>query len=352
MKKNTIKQLETSKFELAKYEKKLDTITEDYLKQNETLQKKDIKIQFLEKVNTEIQQQLQNYKDLIESKFDNLIKKLSESDGQNNILSKTLSAQFSQISENIEKGRLLIKQDNNRLLNNALKRVTAFNSLERFFINHGINDIKFWSGGWPADPDFILEMVKKIYNGNYDLIIEFGSGNSTLFLAKAAQLLEVKGDNSKIPLIVSFDHLQEYFDKTAKLLNTDGLLEKIDLIHAPLETFYGMDGMEYPYYSCNQKFEQLKQQFANIKSQILVIVDGPPANTCKNARYPALPVILSHFAPASIDFILDDYMRSDEKEIGEKWKTFCETAGLNFIFEEKGLEKESLTLSISYDYNQ
>lgn len=316
------------------------------------LQEKEKKLLLSEEHNKEIRQQLQNYKNVIESKFDNLIKKLNESDGQNNILSKALSAQFSQISENIEKGRLLIKQDSTRILNNALKRATAFNSLERFFINHGVSDIKFWSGGWPADPDFILEMVKKVYDSDYDLIIEFGSGNSTLFLAKTAKILQTKDGNTKIPKIISFDHLQEYFDKTKKLLKSDALSDEVELIHAPLETFYGMDNVEYPYYSCNQKFAQLKQNYANIKSKILVIVDGPPGNTCKNARYPALPVILSHFAPANIDFILDDYMRHEEKEIGEKWKTFCETAGLNFTFEEKGLEKESLILSISYNYKQ
>ena len=43
------------------------------------------------------------------------------------------------------------------------------------------------SHGWPVSPDFALNQVRMIQSFKYDLIIEFGSGTSTLLSLRALE---------------------------------------------------------------------------------------------------------------------------------------------------------------------
>ncbi|MBE6035982.1 MAG: hypothetical protein E7222_14990 [Clostridiales bacterium] len=77
---------------------------------------------------------------------------------------------------------------------------------------------------------------------------------------------------------------------------------------------------------------------------MLVIVDGPPGATGKNARYPAVPITMKYFSATSIDFILDDYNRNDEKEIAKIWSVSCCMAGISHTKSEIKFEKGGVIL--------
>ena len=82
--------------------------------------------------------------------------------------------------------------------------------------------------------------------------------------------------------------------------------------------------------------------FEGSRHKILVLVDGPPGATNLHARYPALPIIMEEigFNNFSVDFLVDDYGRQEEKEVVEKWKKDVEQAGFDYsneiIASEKG----------------
>ena len=138
--------------------------------------------------------------------------------------------------------------------------------------------------------------------------------------------------------------------QTQGILVQAGLIEHVSLVHASLQEYTAPDGISYQYYSCQKFLAELSQKYKSSASRILVIVDGPPGATNKNARYPAFPIVMKHFAPAHIDFLLDDYIRDDEKELAGLWEAACATAGLQYTIIEKQLEKEALLLSIAPTY--
>ncbi|MDY0222952.1 MAG: hypothetical protein RBR67_17615 [Desulfobacterium sp.] len=50
----------------------------------------------------------------------------------------------------------------------------------------------------------------------------------------------------------------------------------------------------------------------------MLVIDGPPWDTCKCARYPSIPMLKDRFAP-NCSVFLDDAARDDERWMVEKW---------------------------------
>jgi hypothetical protein len=59
-------------------------------------------------------------------------------------------------------------------------------------------------------------------------------------------------------------------------------------------------------------------------------VDGPPNITDPHARLPALPLLFDMLPKSEFDLILDDYNRTEEKEIAEKWKELLTEKSVNY----------------------
>jgi hypothetical protein len=99
------------------------------------------------------------------------------------------------------------------------------------------------------------------------------------------------------------------------------------------------------HYTCHDKLAELANNFSASGIKILMVVDGPPGSTGKHARYPALPAVLSHFKNHAIDILLDDYARSDEKEVGSLWEKDFKQIGYAIKIEKIDMEKEALFIS-------
>ena len=217
----------------------------------------------------------------------------------------------------------------------------ALHNLEVFFTQGTLPEIPLWKGGYPANPDFVWEQVQLIVQGNYDLILEFGSGYTTFFTAKTLQKLKNQGRT--IPQAQTFEHLQVFFDKTKADLNQAGLGDLIMLNHAPLRKYQDADGKTYPYYRCQERLAQLSQ---GSWRRIFVIVDGPPASTGQDARYPALPLVRQYFPQADFDLILDDYGRNDEQNVAKRWIELCQAEQIPHSSQQLDLVRDALVLSI------
>lgn len=235
-------------------------------------------------------------------------------------------------------------------VDNALQQVVAYNGLNEYFESGKLPEVTPWKRGWPASPDFILWLVELIDRNDYDLILEFGSGITTFYTAKALAAREKKNGTAKSVSAVAFEHLEQFFLQTRGMLSQVGLGERVNVIHTPLQEYTSPDGATYQYYSCQKFLAELSPQYKSTNSRILVIVDGPPGTTNKNARYPAFPLVMQYLAPAHIDFLLDDYIRGDEKDLAKMWQAACATAGIEHAVIEKQLEKEALLLRIAPAY--
>ncbi|PKO85623.1 MAG: hypothetical protein CVU18_19175 [Betaproteobacteria bacterium HGW-Betaproteobacteria-12] len=237
------------------------------------------------------------------------------------------------------------EQAQKRDMENSMKQIEACIRLQHYL---GPEIILPDTHNWPISPDFGVLLVNLVEQNEYDAVIEFGSGTSTLILAKALDRVGRREQRKPSPLL-SFDHLQEYRDKTQKSLKQAGLTEYADVVIAELQTWKDADGTEYAYYDCDPALRALKQQLEKPNARILVVVDGPPAALGRHARYPALSKVLGAVSSeAAYDFLMDDYLRTDEQEIIARWSEFLTQSAIpHERIEFKNLEKKACLLSLT-----
>lgn len=312
------KTIQTENIEVEQLKKDVETKNKDLTqtleqeRQSSTNLKKELETAKI-KIET-----LQNQKDELNNSFDRLIKVLSELDES--------------IKRKIEDSKKDVK---NYIASKSIitaKQIESYISINNY-ISNGEKPLDFH--GWPISPDIAFFLVNKIIENSYDLILEFGSGSSTLLFAKA---LKVKYNNSKhMPKQVAIEHNKKYLNKTKNILALDDLEKNVQLVLAPLKEME-YHNQYYKYYDCKDVFKNFRKK--NYK-KILVLVDGPPGATNKNARLPAIKYILEYLSDAEIDIVLDDAYRNDEKDTIKIWEDIMKSENINFeselIKNEKGI---------------
>lgn len=247
-----------------------------------------------------------------------------------------------QVLQSLDKNRKQLEKTVKQEILNATQQLEAFLNIQSFFTHGEHQPIMH---GWPISPDFALNLIGLLEKNDYDLILEFGSGTSTVIMAKALARLNKDGRKSSV-VQIAFEHLEQYHAQTLADLQVAGMAEAVEVVLAPLQPYTAPNGTIYSYYACEEKIAELACKKETKNSKILVVVDGPPSSTGKHARYPALPAVLSHFKSNVIDFVLDDFFREDEKEVGDLWRKDCETANFNWKAESIKMEKDAFLISI------
>ncbi|MCK7583188.1 MAG: class I SAM-dependent methyltransferase [Chromatiales bacterium] len=156
--------------------------------------------------------------------------------------------------------------------------------------------------GWAASPDYLLLITGHVLKQKPIKILECSSGTTTIVLARCCQL---NGGGH----VYSLEHNQQFAIQTREWLAEQQLTEWATVIDAPLIPT-GESGQ--PWYDLSRL-----QQFN--KSFEMLVVDGPPSNLSKLARYPALPQLDRILDEKAIVF-LDDAKRGDEKLMLERWR--------------------------------
>jgi predicted O-methyltransferase YrrM len=154
-----------------------------------------------------------------------------------------------------------------------------------------------------ASPDFLHLLASEIFRLQPEIIIEAGSGTSTLV---AAYCLKKLGRGK----IISLDHLEKYAGISRQTIKSHGLDNFAEVQYAPIKE-YEIDGEKYLWYD--------DAGFDAIERIDLLVVDGPPRNVAANARYPAIPLLLNKLHENSV-VLLDDGARPGEKQIVTQWK--------------------------------
>lgn len=156
---------------------------------------------------------------------------------------------------------------------------------------------------WAVSPDALVLLVQEMLDVKPSLVVECGSGVSTLWMALA---IKQRGLDTRI---VALDHEAEYADKTNRLLRHHGVSDIAEARIAPLADVTSGDGTQ-PWYD--------PAAIADLKEIGLLFVDGPPAATGELARLPAVPQLWDKLAETA-SIVVDDFIREDEQAMVDRW---------------------------------
>ena len=253
----------------------------------------------------------------------------TQHDGQLTVSS--LAELVQQQAEAIKGLKSQLSKEIKRGLANTTQQLEAHQALQAL-----IGDLPAPLHGWPISPDFALQLVRLIRDNCYDLIVEFGSGTSTLLCLRTLEQFNLHSTDQETSLhrLITFEHLKTYYQKTTDLVASSSNRALLDLRLSPLEPWEDATG-EYSYYAGTEAIRTVIQEIAtstNRRLKILVVIDGPPGKTCRCARYPGVPIVLNagNGMNLSVDFLLDDMIRSDEKETAIAWEKQFQAFDLNY----------------------
>jgi predicted O-methyltransferase YrrM len=165
------------------------------------------------------------------------------------------------------------------------------------------NDVLPATRGWAASPDLLVVLVDLVITQRPSLIVECGSGASTLWLALAMRRFGIDGR------IIALDHDPVFGGKTRDLLARHDVRDLAEVRDAPLESF-SLGGETYSWYA--------RRAWEDLTGIDLLFVDGPPATTGHQARYPALPLLSGSLSPVATA-VLDDLVVPDMQKVLRLW---------------------------------
>lgn len=211
-------------------------------------------------------------------------------------LGKTISALDQSWTQG--KSAIILKQKKSRQeILQSIEAITQLNKLVDLKAPYPLLD------GWAMDPISMLSLLQQVMSARPRLILECGSGTSTVWLAAALRKI---GSGR----LVSLDHLEDYARQTRAALAGQGLEGIADVRSAPLVQVE-VAGESVQWYD--------PVTFSDVSGVDLLVVDGPPKAAGPQARYPALPLVASKLSDGAL-IVLDDTDRPEEAEILERWQ--------------------------------
>ena len=155
--------------------------------------------------------------------------------------------------------------------------------------------------GWSLEPATLLRLLEFVERASPRLVVECGSGVSTVWLAYAMRKYGGR--------VVALEHHADFAAATRAELARHGLSDVAEVRHAPLESF-DLQGETFQWYA--------REAWGGLREVDLLLVDGPPKATGPLARYPALPLLAGSLA-SNATVVLDDMHRPEEREALERW---------------------------------
>jgi predicted O-methyltransferase YrrM len=159
------------------------------------------------------------------------------------------------------------------------------------------------SRGWAASPDLLLAYVGEILTRRPGLIVECGSGVSTVWAALALRTLGGSGR------VVALEHDAAFRESTLAALAEHGLGDLAEVRLAPIDTV-AVDGQDRPWYTASA--------LDGLDGIEVLFVDGPIGSLAPESRYPAVPLLRDRFAPGAV-ILLDDADRPEEQQVLAHW---------------------------------
>ncbi len=176
---------------------------------------------------------------------------------------------------------------------------------------------------WAISPDLAAALFFEIVTRRPRLVVELGSGVSTLVIGYA---LERVGEGGRL---VSLDHDRDYAERTRRRVASHGLGAFCEVRTAPLMPTE-LEGVVHSYYA--------PSALADLRGIDLLFVDGPPQAHQRRpeTRYPALPILVDALRAGAL-IVLDDAARKDERAVISRWKLRWPNLVVEEVPTEKGL---------------
>jgi predicted O-methyltransferase YrrM len=177
-------------------------------------------------------------------------------------------------------------------------------------------------GMWTLGPRSLEALAEAVARRRPRMVIEFGSGVSTVALAWA--LREALG-HSDLPRLVSIEQESTHADRTRVLLASVGLDDECIIVPAPLDEQI-IEGVRTTCYSLPDGWaDALAGRRAD-----MVVIDGPAG--IDGIRFGTLPLV-SSVTEEGATFILDDALRDGELDIARRWRRlpYVEVDGISLV---------------------
>jgi hypothetical protein len=214
------------------------------------------------------------------------------------------------------------------ILDNQFLQIEALTS-----IYESLPNLKFLPAtrGWAASPDFLSKIIEMMLHNKPQLVLEAGSGTSTIVIGLALELI---GSGKSI----SIDHLTAFKEITSKNLQINHINANTQIYHCPL--------VDYEILSENWKWYDISKIVFDCSIDMLVI-DGPPGSIQPFARFPAIPLLSQYFSDRTI-ILLDDANRNDETIIIKKWIKYLNDHDFKVVISSfKNFEKGLVMLDVT-----
>ncbi len=186
--------------------------------------------------------------------------------------------------------------------------------------------------GWAMSPDMAAIVYETVMERRPRMVVELGSGTSTLVTGYALERLGGEGR------VVSLDHDDRFAQVSTNNVKRHGLEERASVIHAPLRAIE-LNGERWDWYDTSA--------LAAIDAIDVLVVDGPTqaGNPRQMVRFPALPALVQKLSPDAV-VLVDDAGRADERAMVAKWQELFPEFEARFVPTEAGttiLERRSQT---------
>ena len=215
----------------------------------------------------------------------------------------------------VSKSSAAISRDIAKLLiNNKKSSMTAYRQTQALIQLTQLLDFKSPippTRSWAASPDLLLTITEIVRKYRPGLVVELGSGVSTLVAAKAGARK-----------VVSIDNSDEFGGKTISLLK-DHKVRGVDVRIAPLQPYAN----GFTWYDTSM--------IKDLKKIDLLIIDGPPGSKNPEARYPALAEFKDKLSSKAV-IIIDDVHREGERKLAEDFAKGMPNHQLVILDHEKG----------------
>ncbi len=163
-------------------------------------------------------------------------------------------------------------------------------------------------GVWALGARTINWLEQRVTELRPQLVLEFGSGTSTLCLARF--LVDIHGPETTLR-VVSIDQDEAFAAETRELLRRNGL----DAYVTVLSTTVRMQEIEGVVATCYDLPAALPEVLDGRKADF-ALIDGPAAES--GARFGTLPLARPYLS-SSASFVLDDGFRDGEIWVARRW---------------------------------
>ncbi len=157
-------------------------------------------------------------------------------------------------------------------------------------------------------PSALLTVLNDIVINRRQMVLELGSGYSSVYIAKA---LPADG------VVVTVDAHEGWLAQVKEKAAAAGVADKVMPVHAPTTpvVMTSVPGGEGTWYDLDAIKNAIGERMID-----LLLVDGPVASekTVRYAREPAVPLLKDFLSPSCAVF-LDDIHRPSHAQIAKRW---------------------------------